>query len=53
MKRNFAILLFFAFTVVLMPRNASRAASVDEQVKKLAERCKQIESATRSLGPLQ
>jgi hypothetical protein len=44
MKRNFAILLFFAFAVVLMPRNASCAASVDEQVKKLAERCKQIEA---------
>jgi hypothetical protein len=38
MKRNFAILLFFAFAVVLMPRNASGAAPVDEQVKKLTER---------------
>jgi hypothetical protein len=44
MKRNFAVLLFFGFAVVPVPRNASGAASLDEQVKKLAERCKQIEA---------
>jgi hypothetical protein len=44
MNRNSTILLFFGFAVVLMPRNTSGAASVDEQVKKLAERSKQIEA---------
>lgn len=44
MSRNSTILLFFGFAVVLMPRNTSGAASVDEQVKKLAERSKQIEA---------
>jgi hypothetical protein len=44
MKQTFAILLFFGVAVVLMPRNASGATSVDEQVNKLAERCKQIEA---------
>ena len=44
MNRNSTILLFLGFAVVLMPRNASGATSMDEQVNKLAERCKQIEA---------
>jgi len=44
MKRNFAILLFLGFAVLLMQPNASGARSVDEQVKKLTESYTQIEA---------
>jgi hypothetical protein len=44
MKRNFVILLFSGCAVALLPRPASGAISVDEQVKKLAQRYNEVES---------
>jgi hypothetical protein len=43
MKRNVVILLFFGFAVALLPCPASSATSVDEQVKKLAQRYSEVE----------
>ena len=44
MKQNFVVVLFFGFSIALLPRPASGAASVDEQVKKLAQRYEQVEA---------
>ena len=43
MKRNFVILLFSGCAVALLPYPASGATSVDEQVKRLAQRYDQVE----------
>ena len=43
MKRNVVILLFFGFAVAFLPCPASSATSVDEQVKKLAQRYSEVE----------
>ncbi len=44
MKRNFVILLFFGCALALLPRPASGAISVDEQVKRLAQRYNEVET---------
>jgi hypothetical protein len=46
MNRNSTILLFFGFAVVLMPRNASGAPSMDEQVNKIGRALQANRSAT-------
>jgi len=44
MKRNFVILLFFGCALALLPRPASGSISVDEQVKRLAQRYNEVET---------
>jgi hypothetical protein len=42
-KPTFAILVFFGFALVVLPRYASGASSVDDQVKALAQKYNQVE----------